>query len=224
MKIQKVSIFAIASGLLLASLPVMAANTGGTFSLPSAPAAAPTPVFAPAPTAPTPQAASVVIVQPQVFVNDQVQPKDTTSNAFMLKTPTTGSSSALNGVQELPDTSFLPNKRSHGDNVLAFGDAGTKFAKTSSTTVKLEEGTILVSVRTPTNFATINTPDGDIALSANSDILVSFIGDVLKVNNISAQGTRCRIKLHPGVMDGKAHTLALGAGFELTASDHQLQN
>lgn len=166
-----------------------------------------------------------VVTPPQTTSTDPFS-KDVTSLDMMPSAPLDQSSQlATNGIQTINDPLAFENKDKDNDPnwILVRGDDGTKFEKPTPTTVKLTQGTILVAVRHPSKGALIQTPDGLISLQSDGDLLISYVGGVLRVDNISCRGTRCKIKLLSSVIgDGKTEQIALAPGYEMSAGDHKL--
>jgi hypothetical protein len=99
-------------------------------------------------------------------------------------------------------------------------DANTEFKRLSPYVVELLNGTILGSVRKPSQTGIVTTPEGDVAYSANSDAFVSVLNNTLRVRNVDGMGQNVKIKLKNGPMSG--HTLSIQPGYELVASDHKM--
>ncbi len=84
----------------------------------------------------------------------------------------------------------------------------------------MKNGDIIVSVKTPSRLAFVMTPYGDIAVGANSDVMVSYNGGVLRVMNFDGEGRVLKIRLDRGPFGGPSDpTVTIAPGYELVASD-----
>jgi hypothetical protein len=130
---------------------------------------------------------------------------------------------ATEGLQTITEVAF--EKQSSGDEnsdwILVHGEQDSKYGKVSPTTVKLESGGVLVSVRRPSKYALIQTPDGIVSLGADGDVLASYKDGVLRLHNLSTRGSKCKIKLDSKVL-GNGQAVALAPGYEMVASDRTL--
>lgn len=156
-----------------------------------------------------------------------VVPTDVT-NAFLttpITVPNILTHPALEGIQLLPDSQF-PAQNVGNQNVdwitVKFKD-GAEFSKPNSYTVDLKSGEILVSVKSPSKVAFVNTAYGVVALSANSDAIISFVDGVLRILNMDGEGMTIKAKLDQGPFAGPADpTVTVAAGYELIASSQKI--
>jgi hypothetical protein len=213
----------IALGIAGAPFAAMAIPVGGQL-----PTGNPTPVApavviqGPAPVVQTGSVQFNNFVAPVITnINTVVFPKDITSTLIPDVIDSDFTQTAL-GIKEVASNLMPKDQTDSGEGILVRGDDSTHFNFTSKNSVKLEDGTILVSVRHPSRFALIDTPDGLIALNADGDVLVSYVGAVLRVENLSARGVNCKIQLQDNVLGGKTKAVALACGYELVASDQAL--
>lgn len=125
---------------------------------------------------------------------------------------------AVDGMQAIAE---FPAKDTKGnaDWILVRGEKESVYERPNPYTAKLEQGTILVSVRRPSQQAFVETPAGDVALHSDGDLMLTWTDGLLRIYNISALGSDCKIKFSPEVIgDDKARTVKLKAGFEVVAS------
>jgi hypothetical protein len=83
---------------------------------------------------------------------------------------------------------------------------------------------MLLSLKGSSNEASVDTPDGLVHLRSEGDVVISYIGSVLRVENISAIGHSCRVQVEKGIMGEKEQVLALAPGYELVISDRALMS
>lgn len=102
------------------------------------------------------------------------------------------------------------------------GEQSTSYTRPSPYLVNLTSGRVLVSVRKPSNLAVIKTPMGEVALSANGDVLVSYRDDALHVLNLDGIGKSVRVRLSEGPFAHKEEKVSLSPGSELVAATHKL--
>jgi hypothetical protein len=188
----------------------------------SIPFVAPTPGAAPTPAAPVFQGASLGFSIPAAVpvTTNSVFNKDFIQLPKVMPNPV--APSAI-GLKEVDPNIVAMEENNPAEFVLVNGDKHAKFEKTSETAVKLESGAILVSVRPPSKMASIDTPDGLVVIKGDGDVLVSYIGAVLRVENISARNHNCLIKLEDEIM-GETKALALAPSYELVVGDRKLMN
>jgi hypothetical protein len=187
----------------------------------------PSPSFIGAASAP---AAVAITPLTPVAIIDPLQPHDATpASLFPPSLMMPGAQVAQEmiaeaGIQMIADNTFTcqPRGDENGDYILVRGDEKAQWEKTSPVSVKLAVGSILVSVRRPSRFALIATPNGTVALDASGDALVSFNDGVLRVDNLSGRGIRCKVKIDGSVLGGKSQSVALAAGYEMVASTQGL--
>lgn len=122
----------------------------------------------------------------------------------------------------------------------------TSFTRPSLASVKLESGSILVSVRRPSKMAVISTPQGDVSATADSDVIVTYNDGLLRVLNLTGHGEAVKIKVHASNVSSKiissvpetkldtklepSHepivsqpvAIAVKVGHEIVSSDHAL--
>jgi hypothetical protein len=182
-------------------------------------------IVPPPPQQSEPQGQPPVIVPPVEGGIPPLQQTDTAKNRTNItQDPTNTTLPPVAGIQKISDDMF--ERQSSGDEssewILVRGDEHSVYVKTTTTTVKLDGGTILVSVRRPSKYAVIQTPDGVVSLGSDGDVLVSFIDGSLRIDNLSSRGVRCKVKLNGSVLDGNSQALAIAPGYELVAADHKL--
>lgn len=116
------------------------------------------------------------------------------------------------------------DKANNGDNILFKGNDETKYEKLSPFTAKLEMGQILVSVRRPSMVGLLQTPIGELVLSCDSDSIVTWDGELLRVMNLSGRGAVCKINLTKEIFgEDKQEIIALAPGYELVAGPKKVR-
>lgn len=188
----------------------------------SIPFVAPTPGAGPSPVAPAFQGGSLGFSIPAALPlpGDSFFSKDFIQLPKVMPNPV--SPSAI-GLKEVDPNIVSMEENNPAEFVLVHGDQHARFEKTSDAAVKLESGAILVSVRPPSKMASIDTPDGLVVIKGDGDVLVSYIGAVLRVENISARNHNCLIKFEDEIMS-ESKAVALAPSYELVVSDRKLMN
>jgi hypothetical protein len=159
---------------------------------------------------------------PQVFRPPLTVPTDATNPIPPGLTQIGPNMDPLGGITELksfPDNSFL---KGSADFILLQKAPGTDANKDTPYSVNFVSGTIMVSVRKPSNIGMIDTPLGRIAVYGNADAMLSFKDGVLRIQNLDGVGNTLRINLSKGPFTSNPIILALAPGHELVASDHKL--
>lgn len=207
-------------GLLAITAAVGAPYAGAQYAGGSIPFVAPTPGGpAPVGAAPVFQGASLGFSVPAIQTpTDSLFIKDFIHMPKVMPNP--ASPSAI-GVKEVDEDITSMEVENSPEFVLFHGDKHSRFEKNSPTAIKLEHGSVLVSVRPPSKLATVDTPFGLVAVRDEGDVLVSFIADVLRVENISARNHCCRIKFEDDILDDEK-AVALAPSYELVVSDSKL--
>jgi hypothetical protein len=132
---------------------------------------------------------------------------------------------AADGLNIISHARFPIEKDLKGSSelILVRGEPDAVFTRPNRYTAKLEKGTIMVSVRRPSEIGLIQTPIGDVALHSDGDVMLTWAGSALRVYNISALRNDCKVKIFKEVLgDGRVHTVSLKTGYEMIASDHKL--
>jgi len=129
---------------------------------------------------------------------------------------------ALSGIQVLNDRVF-PGADLVGKNfdwITVLAKEGAVYSKINNFTADLKSGEIIVSVKSPSRLAFVKTPYGEIAIGANSDVMISFNNGVLRVLNFDGENKVLKIQLNKGPFGGPADpTVTIAPGYELIASD-----
>jgi hypothetical protein len=184
------------------------------------------------PVAPTP---SIIIppppgtvVTPIVVPTDVTNPQITNPNVTKAKLDAYNQSLAalaLAGIQQIPLTSF-PGQDKVGKNydwITVLAKEGADFSKPNNYTADLKGGDIIVSVKNPSHLAFVKTPYGDIAVGANSDVMVTYNQGVLHILNFDGEGKILKVKLDQGFFAGPADpTVTIAPGYELVACERVL--
>jgi len=128
------------------------------------------------------------------------------------------------------------------EGILVRSLENARFTRPSLATVKLDSGSILVSVRRPSRLGIINTPQGDVSVSADADVIVTYNDGLLRVLNLTGHGEAVKIKVHASNVSSKIITesqesskesshepivsqplaIAVKVGHEIVSSDHAL--
>jgi len=188
----------------------------------SIPFVAPTPGAGPSPVAPVVGGAALGFSIPAAtpLPSDSIFNKDFIQLPKVMPNPV--SPSAI-GLKEVDPDIVSMEENNPAQFVLVHGDQHARFEKTSESAVKLESGAVLVSVRPPSKMASIDTPDGLVVIKGDGDVIVSYIGAVLRVENISARNHNCLIKFEDEIL-GESKAVALAPSYELVVSDRKLMD
>ncbi|MBP9094610.1 hypothetical protein KBI23_26560 [bacterium] len=132
------------------------------------------------------------------------------------------------------------------EGILVRSLENASFTRPSLASVKLESGSILVSVRRPSRLGVISTPQGDVSVSADSDVIVTYNDGLLRVLNLTGHGEAVKVKVHASNVSSKiissapepkldtkpepSHepivsqpvAIAVKVGHEIISSDHAL--
>jgi hypothetical protein len=129
---------------------------------------------------------------------------------------------AQGGIQS---TSQFPREQDLGGDahwIMVRKEDATLYTRPSPFTVDFKYGRILVGVKKPSNAALVYTPLGQVAISANGDVLVSWKDNVLRVDNLDGTGQTVKVRLDKGIFAGHPAQVAIAPGFEVTASEKTL--
>lgn len=159
------------------------------------------------------------------------QPIDVTNDRYVVgqnapvPTPLT-IGQAIDGLKLISNTHF-PDERvlsGSSDWILVRGEQDSQYTRPNAYTALLNSGTILVSVRRPSQLALVETPLGKVALHSDGDVMVSWRDGLLRIFNISALRSDCKVKFEANtVAEAKLQTVAIRTGYEVVASaDHKL--
>lgn len=89
------------------------------------------------------------------------------------------------------------------EGILVRSLENASFTRPSLASVKLESGSILVSVRRPSRLGVISTPQGDVSVSADSDVIVTYNDGLLRVLNLTGHGEAVKVKVHASNVSSK---------------------
>jgi hypothetical protein len=107
-----------------------------------------------------------------------------------------------------------------GSGILFHEEEGSKIAQLSPNELKLDEGSVLLSVHGQT--ATVETPNGKVQVKGEGNVLTSFIAGVMRVDNISARAGSCRVLMNGATIERDTTTVALAPAYELVVGDRKL--
>lgn len=96
------------------------------------------------------------------------------------------------------------------------------FTKTSAYVADLQNGTLLASVKKPSETGVVVTPIAEVAFTSNSDAFVSYDAatGVLRVRNVDGLSQRIKVKIDKGPLAG--NIFVVEPGYELVVSTHEL--
>lgn len=169
----------------------------------------------------------VVIPTPppqQPFINPMMVPQDYVfpiPSSIANQVPLVSMPEALSGLSQVNEFPSVDALKGPADFILVQGD-GANFKRETPYLVNLAEGTVLASVKRPSELGMLSTPLGAISLSANSDAFISFENGLLRVRNIDALGQTLRVMLDKGPFLGKPVIYTIRPGYELVVGDHKL--
>jgi hypothetical protein len=154
-------------------------------------------------------------------------PTDVTNQALIGNSPSAFSNlpPLTNGIEVLKDNKFPKGADDSQDSsgILVRHLDGTVMQQPNPHSVRLESGTIFVSVRRPSRIGTIDTPLVKIALNADGEVLITAKDGVVHVLNASARGAGCKLRLLESAFEGaKKNVFAVKPGFEFVAGSHKL--
>jgi hypothetical protein len=121
------------------------------------------------------------------------------------------------GIKEVPHFAF----NGGGSNTALFrSEEGSKIAQVSSNEVKLDQGSVLVSLHGPA--AIVETANGKVHVKGEGNVLASFFSGVMRVENISARGLACKVQLNGKAIESDTKVVALAPGYEIVVGDRAL--
>jgi len=134
---------------------------------------------------------------------------------------------ALNGIEQLAYTQFPRDvkKEKEENPIYVFPKPDEKTAqyeRVSPAFIDFKGGEILVSVHKPATMGLVQTPFGMIAISPNSEVILSMLNGVLRIINLDGMGRNVKIKLAEGPFAGDTKVVSLKPGFELVIGGEKL--
>ncbi len=134
---------------------------------------------------------------------------------------------ALKGIEQLAYTQFPKDSKKDKDEhpIYVFPkpeDKTAQYERVSPAFIDFKSGEILVSVRKPATMGFVQTPFGTIAISANSEVILSMLNGVLRIINLDGMGRNVKIKLAEGPFEGDTKVVSLKPGFELVVGGEKL--
>lgn len=134
---------------------------------------------------------------------------------------------ALRGLEQLAFTQFPKDNAKKKDEspIYVFpkpDDKTAQYERVSPAFIDFKGGEILVSVRKPATMGWIQTPLGMIAISPNSEVILSMLNGVLRIINLDGMGRNVKIKLAQGPFSEDTKVVSLKPGFELVVGEEKL--
>lgn len=221
---NKISLLGALVVVVCTAAPALAQGKGGgsygvggviPFTTPTiGPTAAPVATVAPvasfsAPVVVAPTVTTLLPTGTQVFPKDLIDPLKT-----LMPDKRTWNSK---GIKEVPHFAFKPGS----NNALFHAEEGSTFSQIASNQVKLDDGSVLLSLHGPT--AMVQTPNGNVAVKGEGNVLTTHIAGVTRVANISARGVACRVEMDAKAIEGDTKVVALAPGYELVVGDRELR-
>jgi hypothetical protein len=179
--------------------------------------------------APAPAAApvhAVVRTNPLPGVIDPLQPIDVSKQNLFPQLPSQdqGVLDAMSGVMIVSRDDYFKTDLSGANKadflVRAEDDASFKLNDDGS--IQVQSGTVYIASRKRNVPLVIKTAAGAVAVRGSADLLVSNNDGVLRVANISARGTHCRLALNESIIGHQSGPMALAAGYEVVAASRPL--
>lgn len=222
----------LATCLLLANAPsANAATTSGPFASGMSGSSAPTPVYTPPVVNNNPPPIKIFIPPfvpkipmpiPPVNPRDIVSIPDAGADIKRTESP-----DVLAGLKVSPLSSFPSDDKLRGETdwILVRAKDGSKFHKLSPYAVELTEGSLLVSIRRPSQFGMVQTPAGRISFGADSDVLINVEDGLVRLINLSGRHETVKMALDPQLYaEFSQKVLSIQPGYELTIGDRRLNH
>lgn len=171
---------------------------------------------------PVQQFANPAFINPINVPTDVVYPIPSASANVV---PPVGMPEAISGISQAKDFPSLDSLKGPTDYILIQSEGANdgNWHRESPYMVNLLKGEVFASVKKPSNVGMINTPLGQVALSASTDAFISYEDGILRIRNIDGLGQKLRINLDKGYFSGvNARVFSVAPGFELVVSDHKL--
>ncbi len=209
------------------------------------PSAMSTPVVAPA----APQPTQTAPTGPSFFIPPTLPtqgafiaplvPTDVTNIRIDFQDKENASKSPVAGVSLVPTDLFPKDEdlKGSGEWIIVRGTDPKGFHRQSPHSIQLSNGSILVSVRRPSSVAIVNTPLGEIAINADSDVLVTYTDGVVRVNNLTGLGKNVLIKTAESSVSARINgkevtapvestpvTMAFACGYEVSIGEDTLSH
>lgn len=177
-----------------------------TTSTPPPQAPPPTVIFAP------PPSSTVVPLVPVDVTGVNITNPEVTDPLLL-------SDTALSGVSRI---SAFPSKDQvdgDADGIIVKSTEGSEFTK-NNCVITVSHGSVLVSVRAPSEYALITTPVGDVAVAKGGDAMVRYASP-LRVFNLNGRGDRVKVKV-TSVEGLHQKLLSVAPGYELVVGQETL--
>ncbi len=201
------------------------------------------------PAAPPPQAVQAAPTGPQFFIPPTLPtqgafiaplvPTDVTNIRMDFQDRENASKAPVNGVALVPTDLFPKDDdlKGSGEWIVVRGTDPKGYQRLSPHTIQLSNGSILVSVRRPSSVAIVNTPLGEIAINADSDVLLTYTDGVVRINNLTGLGKNVLIKTAESSVSARINgkevtepvastpvTMAFACGYEVSIGEDKLSH
>ena len=196
--------------------------TTTTTITPQTPQTPPPSSFTPPPTPSTPPPRFTLPTPQTPFFQPIVVPTDVTSANPDLNGINTNVGEPTAGLMPAKSFPSMDELGGPSDFILVNGDESS-YKRETPYLVNFFGGTVLVSVKKPSNIGMLNTPLGEVAFNANADAFVSYENGVLRIRNVDGMGQTVKVRLDKGPFAGpNAHAYTLAPGYELALGEHKL--
>lgn len=98
--------------------------------------------------------------------------------------------------------------------------AGADYSHDGTGNIQLQHGTMLISVNSPKQSSLVQTPVGAVWIGKKANVLIHQTDNLLRIQNLDSIGHN--VRLNVGQKLDKLESIALGAGYELVASNSAL--
>lgn len=202
-------------------VPEVPAASNPTPAPPPPPPAPPPP---PPVTPPPPQQLATPTPIPPPFSPGVVVPNDVSAAAARMPAQPPGLRPLVQNLILLSDNKFpFPKTKDKGDGIIVRPEEKASIERPSPCSVKVHTGRVLVSVRRPSEVGLAITSLAEISLSSDSDVLIGAENGLVRVLNLDARGSACKIKLSQNVLNNPQNKIiAIKPGMELVFSNAKL--
>jgi len=129
------------------------------------------------------------------------------------------SDAALNGVTRAGSFPTFDQISGSADGIVVKATAGTEFSK-NNCHITVGHGSVLVSVRAPSEYALISTAVGDVAVAKGGDVMVRYASP-MRVFNLDGRGDRVKVKV-TSIQGLDNKMVSVAPGYELVVGKETL--